>query len=289
MTMTYPLLVSTHDLAAHLDDPNWIVFDCRFILSQPDEKEKYYQRAHIPGAAYAHLDRDLSAPIVPGQTGRHPLPTPEEAARRFGQMGIAPGMQVVAYDDQGGSLAAVRLWWMLRWLGHEAAAVLDGGWQGWLEADFPVQSGVETRTPQPFTARPRSGLYLTSDEVEQIRRDPAYRLIDVRAAERYRGEVEPVDPVAGHIPGALNAPYTSNLNEEGRFRSPQELHEYYEALLRGTSADRAVFYCGSGVTSIHSLLALQIAGLGEAKLYAGSWSEWIASRQRPVALGASPG
>ena len=287
--MTHTLLVSTHDLATHLDDPDWIIFDCRFLLSQPDEKEKYYLKAHIPGAVYAHLDRDFSAPIIPGQTGRHPLPTPEEAARRFGVMGIGPGMQVVAYDDQGGSLAAVRLWWMLRWLGHEAVAVLDGGWQAWLEEDLPVRGGVETRPPQTLIARPRSGLYVTSDEVEQLRRDPGYRLVDVRAGERYRGEVEPIDPVAGHIPGALNAPYTNNLNEEGKFRLPSELRENYAALLGDTPTGRVIFYCGSGVTSIHSILALQLAGLGEARLYAGSWSEWIASRQRPVALGPDPG
>jgi thiosulfate/3-mercaptopyruvate sulfurtransferase len=287
--MTHTLLVSAQELADHLDDPDWIIFDCRFLLSQPNEKEKYYLKAHIPGAAYAHLDRDLSAPVIPGQTGRHPLPSPAEAARRFGEMGIGPGMQVVAYDDQGGSLAAVRLWWMLHWLGHEASAVLDGGWQSWLAADLPVRSGVDTHPPQAFIAQPRAGLYVTSDEVEQIRRDPKRRLIDVRAPERYRGEVEPIDPVAGHIPGALNAPYTNNLNEEGKFRSPQELKAYYSALLEGAPASQAVFYCGSGVTSIHSLLALQVAGMGEGRLYAGSWSEWIANRQRPVALGPEPG
>ena len=287
--MTYTNLISTHTLAEHLDDPDWIIFDCRFLLTQPNAREQDYLEAHIPGAVYAHLDRDLSAPIIPGVTGRHPLPAPEEAARRFGAIGIGPGMQVVAYDDQGGSLAAVRLWWMLRWLGHSAVAVLDGGWQAWLAEERPLRSAPETRSPQSFTARPRPGMFVTSDEVEQIRRDPAYRLIDVRAAERYRGEVEPIDPVAGHIPAALNLPYTNNLNAEGKFRTPRELHNYYSAQLGGTPAERVIFYCGSGVTSIHSLLALQLAGLGEAKLYAGSWSEWIAGRQRPVALGAVPG
>jgi thiosulfate/3-mercaptopyruvate sulfurtransferase len=287
MSITH--LVSTHALAEHLDDPNWIVFDCRFLLTQPDAREADYLQAHIPGAVYAHLDRDLSAPIVPGVTGRHPLPAPEKAARRFGELGIGPGMQVVAYDDLGGSLAAVRLWWMLRWLGHTAVAVLDGGWQGWLAEGRPVRNGTETRPAQPFAARPQPGMLLTSDEVEQIRRDPAYRLVDVRLPERYRGEVEPIDPLAGHIPGALNLPYTNNLNAEGKFRTPQELYDFYSAELGGVPAGRVVFYCGSGVTSIHSLLALQIAGLGEARLYAGSWSEWIASRQRPVALGPEPG
>jgi thiosulfate/3-mercaptopyruvate sulfurtransferase len=204
-------------------------------------------------------------------------------------MGIGPGMQVVAYDDQGGSLAAVRLWWILRWLGHEAAAVLDGGWQNWLNDDLPVRSGRETRPPQTFSARRRDGLFFTSDQVERMRRDPHYRLIDVRAPERYRGEVEPIDPVAGHIPGALNAPYTDNLDPEGKFRSPEELRRVYRDLLGDTPTERVVFYCGSGVTSIHSILALHLAGLGEAKLYAGSWSEWIADRRRPVALGAEAG
>jgi thiosulfate/3-mercaptopyruvate sulfurtransferase len=287
--MTYKLLVSPPELAKHLDDPGWIIFDCRFLLSQPDEKETFYLKAHIPGAVYAHLDRDLSAPIIPGVTGRHPLPAPSEAARSFGQMGIAPGMQVVAYDDQGGSLAAVRLWWMLRWLGHDTVAVLDGGWQAWLNDDLPVRAGRETRPVQTFIARPRGGVVVTSDEVEELRRSPDHRVIDVRAAERYRGEVEPIDPVAGHIPGAINAPYTNNLNDEGQFRTPQELKDYYTGLLGETPAERAVFYCGSGVTSIHSLLALEIAGMGEARLYAGSWSEWIANRQRPVAVGAEPG
>jgi len=287
--MTHTLLISPHLLAAHLDDPNWIVFDCRFLLSQPDEKEADYFKAHIPGAIYAHLDRDLSAQIIPGKTGRHPLPTPEETARRFGRMGIGPGLQVVAYDDQGGSLAAVRLWWMLRWLGHEAAAVLDGGWKAWLNEDRPVRTGRETRPLQTFIARPGEEMYVTSDEIEKLRKSPDHRVIDVRAAERYRGEVEPIDPIAGHIPGALNAPYSNNLNDEGKFRTPQELREYYTKLLGDTPAERVIFYCGSGVTSIHSLLAMHIAGMGEARLYAGSWSEWIASRQRPVAVGVEPG
>jgi thiosulfate/3-mercaptopyruvate sulfurtransferase len=287
--MTYTNLVSTQVLSAHLDDPTWIIFDCRFTLAQPDEKETDYLKAHIPGAVYAHLDRDLSAPIVPGKTGRHPLPTAEEAARRFGRMGIGPGMQVVAYDDQGGSLAAVRLWWMLRWLGHEAAAVLDGGWQAWLKEDHPARKSRENRPTQAFIAQPRDEVYVTADEVERVRLNPDYRVIDVRAAERYRGEVEPIDPIAGHIPGALNAPYSNNLNDKGRFRSPQALRDYYTKLLGDTPAERAIFYCGSGVTSIHSLLALEIAGMGKARLYAGSWSEWIASRQRPVAVGAEPG
>ncbi len=287
--MTYTHIISTQTLAQHLDDPNWLVVDCRFVLSKPDEKQEYYLKAHIPGAIYAHLDHDLAAPIIPGVTGRHPLPAPEEAAQHFGLMGIAPGMQVIAYDDQGGALAAVRLWWMLRWLGHDAAAILDGGWQKWVEEDLPVRGGKETRPPAVFTARPHPGLFVTADEVEHLRRDPAYRVFDVRVPERYRGEVEPIDAVAGHIPGAVNAPYTENTTPELAFRSPEELRAHYQALLGGLPPERAVFYCGSGVTSIQSILAMEIAGLPGARLYPGSWSDWIANRQRDVALGSEVG
>lgn len=286
--MAYTLLISTDELAAHLDDPDWLIVDSRFVLSRPDEKQEHYQRAHIPGAIYAHLDRDLSAPVIPGRTGRHPLPTPEEAAHRFGKMGIRPDMQVVAYDDQGGSLAAVRVWWMLRWLGHDAVAVLDGGWQKWLEEDRPVRSGIETRPPATFPARPRSGGYALIDEVDRLRLDPAYRLFDVRAPERYRGEIEPIDPVAGHIPGARNAPYTDNLSAQGTFRPAEELRTHYQALIGDIPPQNVVFYCGSGVTSIHSLLAMELAGLRGARFYPGSWSEWIADRSRPVATGNEP-
>jgi len=285
--MPYNLLISTEELASHLNDPDWLIADCRFLLSKPDEKETYYQRAHIPGAVYVHLDRDLSARVVPGVTSRHPLPTPADAARRFGALGIGPGVQVVAYDDQGGSLAAVRLWLMLRWLGKENAAILDGGWQKWLEEDRPVEAGSIKRDEREFTAQAPLDCFVTADEVERIRLDSNFRLFDVRAPERFRGEVEPIDPVAGHIPGARNLPYTENLAPDGTFKSPEELRRLYEKLIEGTPTERVVFYCGSGVTSIHNLLAMKLAGLGDAKVYAGSWSEWITDRQRPVATGAN--
>jgi thiosulfate/3-mercaptopyruvate sulfurtransferase len=283
------LLITSQELAAHLDDPNWLVVDCRFTLSKPDEKHGFYLQAHIPGAIYAHLDHDLASPIIPGLTGRHPLPTPEETARRFRNMGIGPGVQVVAYDDAGGALAAVRLWWMLRWLGHMDVAILDGGWQKWLEADYPVRGGDERRPLRQFSANPHPEMVITSADVERLRLDPAYRLIDVRAPDRYSGQFEPIDPVAGHIPGAYNLSYLENLNSEGVLRSPQELRVHYQALIDNTPAERVVFYCGSGVTSIHSLLAMMHAGLGEGRVYIGSWSEWIAPRTRPVATGEARG
>ncbi len=286
--MAHSLLVSTEELALHLDDPSWLVVDCSFMLAKPDEAEKNYLQGHIPGAIYAHLDRDLSSAIIPGLTGRHPLPTPEQATRRFGQMGITSGKQVVAYDEVGGALAAVRLWWLLRWLGFDSVAVLDGGLVKWQAEDRPLQPGRATRPPAELIAHPRPEMFVTVEQVERLRLDLAYRLIDVRTPERYRGEAEPIDPVAGHIPGALSLPYAKNLTEEDTFLSPAELGEIYKPLLGNTPPEKVVFYCGSGVTSVHSILALLVAGLGETKLYAGSWSEWIAPRTRPVATGSAP-
>ena len=193
------------------------------MLAKPDEAEQNYLQGHIPGAIYAHLDRDLSSPIIPGLTGRHPLPAPEEAARSFGKLGIAAGSQVVAYDNVGGALAAARLWWLLRWLGFDSVAVLDGGLVKWLAEDRPLQPGRQTRPPAEFSARPRPEMFVTVEQVERLRLDPSYRLIDVRTPERYRGEAEPIDPVAGHIPGALSLPYAKNLTEEDTFRPPAQL------------------------------------------------------------------
>ena len=278
----YDTLISTSDLQEKLSDPTWVVVDCRYTLAGPERGRNDYLLAHIPGAVYAHLDRDLSAPAVKGVTGRHPLPSIEQAAETFGRLGIGPGVQVVAYDDAGGALAAARLWWMLRWLGHPAAAVLDGGWQRWVGEGRPVRGGAESCPPRLFTPQPRPELLASAQEVEAIRQDPASRLIDARSPDRFGGRNETVDPVAGHIPGAINAPYAENLTSEGVFRSPEELRRRYESLLGETPVERSVLYCGSGVTAAHDLLAMQHAGLGEARLYAGSWSEWITDPGRAV-------
>jgi len=286
--MIHSLTVSTEELSQHLQDPNWLIIDCSFILAKPDEAEQNYLQGHIPGAIYAHLDHDLSAAIIPGVTGRHPLPNPAEAAGRFGKMGIRRGIQVAAYDKVGGALAAGRMWWLLRWLGFESAAVLDGGLVKWLAEARPLQAGRETRPAAELSPSLRSQLCVTTEQVEQIRLDPTYRLIDVRTPERYRGEAEPIDPVAGHIPGAFSLPYAKNLAEDEGFRPAAELRELYAPLIGKVPAEKVVFYCGSGVTSVHSILALLLAGLGEARLYAGSWSEWIAPRTRPIGLGANP-
>lgn len=282
--MPYTTLISTTVLANHLTDPDWALMDCRFSLDDPERGRRDYQPAHIPGAVYAHLNEDLSGPVIPGRTGRHPLPEVEVIAHTLSQWGIDASVQVVAYDDAGGSIAA-RLWWMLRWLGHDAVAVLDGGWPQWQREGRPVRSGTESRAPRTFVPHPQPHLLASTSEIESSLLDHTSRLLDARAVERYRGEVEPIDPVAGHIPGAISAPFTENLNPDGCFRSPEEIRARFQALLREAPIDRVICYCGSGVTAAHNLLALAHAGLGDARLYAGSWSEWITDPHRPIETG----
>jgi thiosulfate/3-mercaptopyruvate sulfurtransferase len=285
--MRYTTIVSTADLAAHIGDPTWAVIDCRFSLDAPDRGRLAYADAHVPGAAYAHLDEDLSGPVVRGRTGRHPLPEIGTLARTLSGWGIDADVQVVAYDDGAGAIAA-RAWWLLRWLGHDAVAVLDGGWPHWRAQGRPWRAGAERRPPRSFLPHPRAHLLIDSAAVLAAIADGRSRLLDARAAARYRGDDETIDPVAGHIPGALSAPYADNLAPDGRFRPAAELRRRFEALLGPIPPERAIFYCGSGVTAAHDLLALALAGLGDARLYAGSWSEWITDPTRPVATGAEP-
>jgi thiosulfate/3-mercaptopyruvate sulfurtransferase len=283
--MVYQTLINAAELVQKLAAPDWAIIDCRFSLDAPERGHQDYLQAHIPGAIYAHLNEDLSGDIVPGKTGRHPLPAPETFARVVSNWGIDAQVQVVAYDANGGSMAAARLWWMLRWMGHEAVAVLDGGWQHWQQAGYPVATGMERRAARPFTPQVRSEFVVTADDVLARLHDPNFCLVDVRSRERYRGEQEPIDPVAGHIPGAINAPFAETLDAAGSFLPPEALRTYFQRLLRNTPPERAIFSCGSGVTSAHTLLALAHAGLGDGRLYAGSWSEWITDPNRPIAKG----
>lgn len=273
--MLHTTLIGAPLLAAHLNRSNWVVVDCRFELSDTEAGRRAYAVSRIPGARYAHLDEDLSNAVIPGKTGRHPLPDAQKLAARLGQWGIDASTQVVAYDAQSGATAA-RLWWLLRWLGHEAVAVLDGGWDAWSAGGYSIESGpAATPLPRVFTPRLRPELAADAAAVEALRQDPAFALVDVRAPERYRGEVEPIDPVAGHIEGAINLPFADNL-QQGRFRPAEALREHYEQATAHKPAQRVVFYCGSGVTACHGILAYAHAGLGDALLYPGSWSEWIA-------------
>lgn len=282
--MAFTTIIHPDDLLPHLGEPDWAVLDCRFNLRATDAGRAAYAAGHVAGALYAHLDDDLSGPIVPGRTGRHPLPRPEDVARTLSAWGIDDEVQVVAYDDAGGAYAA-RLWWLLAWLGHPAAAVLDGGWTRWKGLAYPARDGVEERAPRTFTPRARTGMVATAAEVDRLREDPAARVVDARTAARFRGENETIDPVAGHIPGAICLPHQDNVTPDGRFRPAAELAARYRDALGETPPERTVFYCGSGVTAAHDVLAMAHAGLGIARLYPGSWSEWITDPSRPVASG----
>ncbi len=282
--MSYQTLISTAELAAHVGDPDWAIVDCRFVLTEPETGRQKYLEDHIPGAVYAHLDQDLSGPIIPGKTGRHPLPSPEQFAEILSNWGIGGGVQVVAYDD-GGGVYAGRLWWMLRWMGHDAAAVLDGDWRAWQREGRPITAGREVRNRRHFVSQLRPQLVVGVDEVLANLMNPAMKLLDARGADRYRGENETLDPIGGHIPGALSAPYAENLTADGHFRAPEMLRSRFESMLGDTPIKDTVFYCGSGVSAAHDLLALAHIGMGDARLYVGSWSEWSADSARPIAQG----
>ena len=280
------LLVTTEELAQHLDDPAWVVFDTRHELTDPEAGPRAYAEGHIPGAYFLHTDRDLSGPKT-GTNGRHPLPDAAAFAARINRCGVGPGTQVVAYDAQGGSFA-VRLWWLLRWLGHGKVALLDGGWPLWVREKRPVAREVPPDRPGTFVPKPRLGATVDAPFVDRMREDAAAKLVDARAAARYAGAQETIDPVAGHIPGAVNRFWQSNLEADGRFKEAAKLRDEWRAILEGTPPERSVHMCGSGVTACHNLFALELAGLGEARLYPGSWSEWCADRSRAVATGPDP-
>ena len=283
MSASWSTLIDTDALAAHVADPAFVVVDVRHDLAKPDDfGDAVYAQSHIPGARFAHVDRDLSARKT-GRNGRHPLPSPESAAALFGRLGIDTSKQVVAYD-QGNGMFASRLWWMLRWLGHDRVAVLDGGFAKWQREGKPVSADIPAVQPTTFTpTRVRPTVSATGVAASLPRH--ALLLLDARAAERYRGDVEPLDPVAGHIPGAINRPYTRNVGADGTFRSARELRAEFDAMLHGRAPDDLVHYCGSGVSACHNVLAMTVAGYPLTRLYPGSWSEWVAEPQRPVSRG----
>lgn len=285
--MSFETLISTGDLADNLATPNWVVVDCRFSLADTGSGARQYTEGHIPGSIYAHLDQDLSSPVVPGETGRHPLPTVDDAVHLFSSWGVTRDSQVVVLDDMGGAIAA-RLWWMFKWLGHDAAAVLDGGWVRWVAEGRPVSqeppSPLRTKA-QGFSPRLCPERMCSTEEIEALRLSPEHRLLDAREEVRFRGESEPIDAVAGHIPGAVSVPYAGNMGPEGTFKQASELRSRYSRILDAVPIENVVCYCGSGVTAAHDLLALAHAGFGMGRMYAGSWSEWITDPSRPVGRG----
>jgi thiosulfate/3-mercaptopyruvate sulfurtransferase len=279
------LVHASSDLARHTADPAWLFVDCRFDLANPAAGEAAWRAGHVPGAVYAHLDRDLSSPTTP-KSGRHPLPRPEAFAETLSRWGVGPTTQVIAYDADAGAYAA-RLWWLLRWVGHRAVAVLDGGYKAWQAAGLPSSTASSTRAASQFTARPDRSMWFDSQEVQERVGRSNWRLLDARAPERFAGEVEPLDEKAGRIPGAVNHPYTLDIGPSCRFLGGDELAARFDRSQGGVNNDHTIAMCGSGVTACHLLLAMEVADKHGAKLYAGSWGEWIKDPSRPIATGRS--
>jgi thiosulfate/3-mercaptopyruvate sulfurtransferase len=287
--MSFTTLIEASVLRDLIGKPDLAVIDCRFDLSNRSRGRAAYLEGHIPGAKYADLETDLSGPVT-ANSGRHPLPAPEDFAAALERWGIGSATQVIVYDDAGGSFAA-RAWWLLRWLGHKSVAVLDGGINAWIAAEGLLEPGEarpsQERIPSDGRIAPnsdRAALIETAD-IDRFLANPANLLVDARAAERFAGSVEPIDTVAGHIGGAANHPFSTNLGQDGRFLPAAELRRLWELRLAGRKPERVAAMCGSGVTACHNLLSLEVAGLSGAKLYAGSWSEWIRDPNRAVARG----
>lgn len=282
MPQPFTNLVGAHELAA-LATPEWRIFDCRFDLRDPASGKRAYAEGHLPGAFYLDLEEDLSGALS-GLNGRHPLPDPHLLADKLGSLGVGPDTQVVAYDDAGGMFAA-RLWWLLRWLGHNRVAVLNGGIQAWKGSGQSLAGDTPETVTKVFTPVLQKNMKVDAEYVYGHLDNPAMQLIDARSPDRFRGENETLDPVGGHIPGAINRFFRDNLGPDGCFKQATELQEDFGALINGGDAHNVVHQCGSGVTACHNILAMETAGLSDSKLYAGSWSEWCADPARPVASG----
>ncbi|PKO33282.1 MAG: sulfurtransferase [Betaproteobacteria bacterium HGW-Betaproteobacteria-7] len=280
--MSYGTLVDAATLAAHVGDPAWRIVDVRHQLADVAFGEAAYVAGHIPGAVFMHCDRDLSGPMS-GRNGRHPLPDPAQLAASLGSLGIGPQTQVVVYDDSQGMIAG-RLWWLLRWLGHDRVAVLDGGLQAWQAAGGRLTDQIQPAPVTEFVVRQRDVL-VDIDHVRAFLQTSRMHLVDARSPDRFRGENETIDPVGGHIPGAVNRFFRDNLQADGRFKPAAELRAEWLAVLAGRAPEQVVHQCGSGVSACNNILAMELAGLPGSRLYAGSWSEWCADPARPVAVG----
>ena len=281
--MTFKTVINVDQLRELLNEPQVVTVDCRFDLMHPQAGAQAYLQGHLPKARYLDLNQDLSG-TVGANTGRHPLPNPEVFAGLLGRLGIDNSTQIVAYDENNGSFAA-RLWWMLRWLGHDTVAVLDGGLKAWTARGGALDSQEVPIQATQFFPRIEAGAVLSTAEIENLVGNLQIVLTDARSPERYAGSVEPIDSVAGHIPGAVNHPFTTNLDADGHFLPAQTLKAQWQERLAGKDASKLVAMCGSGVTACHNLLSLELAGLPGGKLYAGSWSEWIRDSRRPIARG----
>ena len=281
----FETLADASELNKHLKDERWRVVDCRFDLMRPEKGREAYLRAHIPGAVYADLNEDLSG-SVRTDSGRHPLPDVDDLGATWGRLGIHSDTQVIVYDESSGAIAA-RAWWLLRWLGHDRVALLDGGLRRWQALALPMETGTVSVREERFAPSPRHGRVITTEELEAAHASAtAPRLFDARDAARFRGDREPIDPVAGHIPGATNMPFAGSLNEDGSWKTPAVLRDIWRSALGEDPELPWGVMCGSGVTACHLALSAVIAGFGEPRLYVGSWSEWIRDPRRAVTSSA---
>ena len=275
----FDTIISAKELNENLSKEDWVIMDCRYSSLNKDLKYTEYLEAHIPNARYAHMDKDLSGSIIPNQTGRHPFPEPDDFIRTIQSWGIYNHTQVIVYDDNHGALAS-RLWYMLKYVGHSKVAVLNGGYKEWTRLKYSTNNALPAEIKSDFKGKPNPEMLVSLKTVVDRSQNETACLVDSRASNRYHGEVEPLDPIAGHIPSALNYPFASNVDSDGLWKSKAEIKERFQSLLQ---KEELIFYCGSGVTACHNLLALHYIGFTNAKLYPGSWSEWITDPSREIA------
>ncbi|MFK7815111.1 MAG: sulfurtransferase [Gammaproteobacteria bacterium] len=281
--MTYQTIISVEDLNKNINNQDWFVFDCRFMLKDPEGGLKKFNQGHIPGAQYADMDKDLASPMT-ATTGRHPLPNPDELIKKLQSWGVNNTSQIICYDDMSGAFAA-RMWWLLKWLGHEEIAVLDGGLDLWTATTLEIETEVKEKVPGKFSGRANNNMWVDVEFVKNELSENKITLLDARSEERYSAKDTKTDPVAGHVPGAMSFPFSGNLSKQGVFLSKDELRNRFATFVNNPEEKEVINMCGSGVTACHNLLAMSIADLPITKLFVGSWSEWIKDKSRPVATG----
>jgi thiosulfate/3-mercaptopyruvate sulfurtransferase len=281
--MTYQTIISVEDLNKNLSNDDWFIFDCRFLLKDPEGGLKKFEQGHIPGAQFADMDKDLASAMTPS-SGRHPLPDPIELADKLQRWGVNNSSQIICYDDMSGAFAA-RMWWLLKWLGHNDVAVLDGGVDKWTASSLALETDVRKRSQGTFSGQANNNMWVNVSFVKRQLAENKINLLDARSGERFTAKDSKTDPVAGHIPGAMSFPFAENLSKQGVFLPAQELRKRFAETLSDSQNKEVINMCGSGVTACHNLLAMSIAGLPMTRLFVGSWSEWIKDKSRPVAIG----
>lgn len=281
--MTYQTIISVEDLNKNLNTQDWLIFDCRFILKDPEGGLKKFKQGHIPGAQYVDMDKDLASPVT-STSGRHPLPNPEELINKLQSWGVNNSSQIICYDDMSGAFAA-RMWWLLKWLGHNNIAVLDGGIEKWTAKNIPLETDSQQRTAGSFSGLANNDMWVNVEFVQKELEQDKINLLDARSVERFTAKDTKTDPVAGHVPGAMSYPFAENLSKQGVFLPSEELHKRFTPIVSNPENKELINMCGSGVTACHNILAMSIAELPMTRLFVGSWSEWIKDKSRPVATG----